>query len=518
MRKILIIYAVLLIMACMALSAFSPDMLSIAVCVCMLLIATAGMLFGIFPMLLMERGLQTGVKSINSATMLATDSMWYAIQQMTPVFRQKTLDALFESYRDRTNHQQATGQMIGDISDYINEEALSLYSWNSVIVQIPGTLTGLGILGTFAGLIIGINGIGFSSVDAALESVQTLLSGIHTAFYTSIAGVILSILFNILQKMSWNMMTRRMTIFIDEFHKKVVPPVEEQERYRNQKQMQLVLERLDRIPKTPGYSVGNNTQMNPVVAQKNEAILMPQITDGLKKGEFVFVLQPKYDIVSRNMFSAEAYVRWKHAKLGFVSPSVFLPIVEENGYITKLDEYIWESVFQKLREWMDAGEPVLPISVNISKTDILAGNVINVFSDFSNKYQIPPRMIDIEVARNAFFEAREITANVTAELRQKGFKVILDGFDGDFVPLDTLPGLSIDELKLDLRDINMRTETSRVREIFTQAKQIGIPVSVEGIESMEQVTFLRKCGCLTGQGYFFSKPMMQEEFIASLKK
>ena len=517
MRKILVFLSLIIVAVGVTLVSFAPDTLSMAVGITMIVIISLGLIFGIFPMISMQGGLINGIKSIDNAMLVQTDSMWSAILRIDPMFKQRTLDKLFKAYKEKVSHQHANGQMLGDIEEYINEDTLGLYSWNGVISQISGTLTGLGILGTFVGLIFGISEIGFTSVEATLASVQNLLSGIRMAFYTSIAGVILSILFNILHKITWNMTTRQLGLFLDNFHMKVIPAVEEQERYRMQRQINVIIDRLDRIPKNPGYSIGNSTGMNPVVAQKNEAILMPQIIDGMKNGEFLFVLQPKYDILSRKIVAAEAYVRWNHGKLGMVSPGVFLPIVEENGYITKLDEYVWEMVCKKIREWINNNEPIVPISLNISKTDILAGNVIEKLDNLLNTYNLLPRFLDIEVARNAFTEAQELTTSITTTLRQKGFKVIVDGFNGDFIPLNSISKLSIDELKFDIRGVDVK-DTGFIKSVFSQAKQMSHTVNVEGVESMEQVSLLRKCGCSIGQGYFFSRPISTEEFIQTLKE
>ena len=510
MRRILYLLSMAIVSACLALTAFAPDVFSMAVSGCMLAIVVLGLIFGIFPMLFMCKGLDQGIQNIRESLSVQSDSMWSTVLQFEPMFNQKSLDSLFDSYKDKISMQNRTGQMLGDVEDYINEDTLSIQTWNSVVLQIPGTLTGLGILGTFIGLITGISEIGFSSVDAALTSVQTVLNGIHTAFYTSIAGVILSILFNVLHRITWNVMTREIGLFTDEFHKNVIPSVEEQQRYRNQKQIQMILERLDRIPKNPGFSIGNTQTGN--TGTQNESILMPQIIEGMKKGEFIFILQPKYDLNSRKVISGEAFVRWKHERLGMVSPAVFLPVLEENGYITKMDEYVWESVCKKVRSWIDSGTPIVPISVNISKTDILAGDVAGKIEEYVSRYKIPPRMLELEIARNAFTEAGEVTNHIAEGLRQKGFKIILDGFDGDFIPINAMT-LNVDELKLDIRRFEMRDHAGYIRNVFAQAKQLPQDISVEGIESMEQVTALRKMGCTSGQGYYFSKPVEQDEFI-----
>ena len=224
--------------------------------------------------------------------------------------------------------------IVGGIDEAINEEELSLRCWQGVLVQIPGTLTGLGLLGTFIGLITGINSIQVSSVDAALTSIQTLFSGIQVAFYTSISGVILSIVFNIMLKIIWNIMLRDLGMFTAMFQRNVIPSVEEQARYSQKKEMYQIQEKLNRIPQNGNFSLSNMD----LAFQNNaasESVLMPQILAGLQNNEFIFHLQPRYDLNTKEIIGAEALVRWNHAKLGMVAPSVFIPILEKNGYITK---------------------------------------------------------------------------------------------------------------------------------------------------------------------------------------
>ena len=117
----------------------------------------------------------------------------------------------------------------------------------------------------------------------------------------------------------------------------------------------------------------------------NERVLMPQILDGLRKNEFTFFLQPRYDLNTRRVVGAEALVRWNHPVLGVISPAVFIPVLENNGYITKLDQYIWEEVCKTIRVWIDAGVRPVPIAVNVTKTDILAIDVAEFFSEMLKK-------------------------------------------------------------------------------------------------------------------------------------
>ena len=412
-------------------------------------------------------------------------------------------------------HQRETGQIVSDIDEVLNEDVLALYTWRGVIAQIPGTLTGLGILGTFVGLLLGLRNISFVTVEAALGSVQSILAGIDTAFYTSIAGVILSILFNIINNVLRNIMNRETGLFLEEFHKTVIPTTDEQARYSSRREVRQILELLDRLPKNTGNGALTGEAMSGNGG--NERVLMPQILDGLRKNEFTFFLQPRYELNTRKVIGAEALVRWNHPVLGVVSPAVFIPVLESNGYITKLDQYIWEKVCKTIRVWIDEGVRPMPITVNVTKTDILAIDVAEFFSGMLKKYRIPPKYLDIDISRTAYLETHDVLSETVAQLQQMGFRVVLDDFDGNYMELSALGDIGTDVLKLDLCNAEMQNRTNALPGIFVQARTLRLNLLAEGIESAEQLNVLRKAGCTEGQGYFFSRPLSVDEFAKILK-
>lgn len=512
MKKVMTVFGGIFIIAGATLEVFAPDLLSAAMVGVMCFLILAGMIFGIIPVLQYAEGFRQGKKNIERAMEVKANTTWVAVMQMDRFFAHRTLNQIFVQYQEKIQRQRSSKQILDDIDDYFNEEILAHRSWQGVMLQISGTMTGLGILGTFLGLIIGISNISVSSVDSTLLSVQNLLNGIQIAFYTSIAGVIFSILFNIIYRMSWNMMVRELGIFVDQFHKNVIPSVDEQLRHRERREIKQILDRLDRIPKNPGYSVSGEGNRNGVIDTGNEQILMPQILNGLKSGEFVFYLQPRYELNSQKIIGAEALVRWNHGKLGVVSPAVFVPVLEHNGYIAKLDQYIWEQVCKTIREWINAGIRMVPISVNVTKTDILATDVVEFFHEMVVQYKIPPRYLEIEIAENAYLTSPDVVREVEYSLRAKGFRVVLDGFDGNFMMLGTLEDLHADAIKLDLRRLEQPKKPGALDSIFEQARKSQYSMSAEGIENMEQLTALRKIGCMEGQGYYFSKPIAVEQF------
>lgn len=504
-----------LLLSSLALAAYSPDLLSALIVGLMCIIALAGCIHGLLPTISITGGLLNGQKSIRKASETEGSSAWVAALQIDRFFQQKTLDGLFEEYREKVQHQRETGQIVSDLDEVLNEDVLALHTWKGVIAQLPGTLTGLGILGTFVGLLLGLRGISFVTVEAALGSVQSILAGINTAFYTSIAGVILSILFNIANNVLRTIMNRETGLFLEEFHKSVIPTTDEQARYSSRREVRQILELLERLPRNAGNGVLSRETVQS--AGLNERVLMPQILDGLRKNEFTFFLQPRYDLNTRRVVGAEALVRWNHPVLGVISPAVFIPVLENNGYITKLDQYIWEEVCKTIRVWIDAGVRPVPIAVNVTKTDILAIDVAEFFSEMLKKYRIPPKYLNIDIAKSAYLETHGALSDTEAQLQQMGFRVILDGFDGDYVELSALGGFGTDLLKLDLRSAALQNKTDVLPGIFAQARTLRLNLLAEGIESTEQLNVLRKAGCTEGQGYLFSRPLSVDEFVRILK-
>lgn len=501
----------IMIIAGAMLITLAPDTLSVIVVSLMCAAIAAGMATGIVPMILYAIGFKTARLAIREMLGVQSSESWITVFKNDSLFKNKKLDKIFREYKLKVEGQKDHDEIESDIEEYISEDILYVRTWQGLVLQIPGTLTGLGILGTFIGLITGISGIGFSSVEATLESVTLLLNGIELAFYTSIAGVILSIAFNMMNRISWNSMLREHSYFVDTFHKEVIPSTAEQERLKNQLNMKRILARLDRLSKPSDFSL--SSEGNSVINSVKEQTMMPQIRDGIKRGEFIFYIQPKFDLASRKVCGGEALVRWKHETLGMITPASFVSLLEQNGYIVRLDTYIWEQVCRQIREWIDAGKRPVPVSVNISKTDLLAMDIVAFFESMLAKYKLPPRSLEVEIAKNAYVQNPGITKDAAGGLRRLGFKVIMDGFDGDFISVNMLEDTEVDSLNLDMRYMHSNDD-SLIEEIFEKARKLKVELSVSCIENTEQLSLITRSGCMTGQGYYFSKPMSVEEFEA----
>ena len=243
-----------------------------------------------------------------------------------------------------------------------------------------------------------------------------------------------------------------------------------------------------------------------------ETSLMPRIMDALKKGEFVFYLQPKCHISNGKIIGCEALVRWLSKEDGLVPPSVFIPILEKNHYITYLDRYIWESVCQTIQRWKKQGLPLLPVSVNVSRVDLLSMDVPEFLESLICKYEISPEALEIELTESAYMENEEAVMEAIREFRAKGFKVLIDDFGSGYSSLNLLKDAPANILKMDTRFLDFDDENSIrganiINSILGMAHQLGQGVIVEGLETELQKKILESMGCEYAQGYYFYKPM-----------
>jgi EAL domain-containing protein (putative c-di-GMP-specific phosphodiesterase class I) len=489
--------------------AYTPDPLTLAFLLVMLFLVLLGTGITLISMIQMTGALRRGQLEIDRAAK-AEGSAWNSLEP--DFFKNRKLDQIFRQYADKVNYQKKTGQLVSDIDDFLNEDILSLISWSNVTGLIPGSLTGIGILGTFVGLIIGIRDVRFSTEQQALESVQVLLSGVDVAFYTSIAGVILSILFSMTYRILRNSMERELGIFSIQFHKFIIPTVAEQERYRHRREYSTIIEYLSRIPKPESGMSFQSVTSGQTPLTGNESYLMPQIASGLKNNEFIFVIQPRYSLEDHSVTGGEALVRWKHPLLGMLQPASFLPLMEQNGYVTQLDRCIWESVCKTIRAWIDAGYHLVPIAVNISKTDILAMDVAAFFGSMLEKYRIPPRYLDMEFPEEVWLNCYQNASELEDKLIAAGFRVIVGHFDGDFVKLNSNGRVLAGAVMLDFRNHEGQLSDSTLMSVAAQARSQHLDIYAEGVETMQDLSRLKKAGYMQAQGLFLSEPVTTEKF------
>lgn len=232
--------------------------------------------------------------------------------------------------------------------------------------------------------------------------------------------------------------------------------------------------------------------------------------------QFVMYLQPKVDIATSRIIGAEALVRWHHPTDGLIQPDRFIPQFEKNGFIARLDEYMWEQACMTLRQWLDKGLAPCPISVNVSRVHFRGRGLCETLPAMVEKYDIPPYLLELELTETAFLENEHDIGGIMRALQQRGFRFTMDDFGSGYSSLTMLKTLPIDNIKIDREFLNegVATEQGRIviRHTIAMAQEMKLNVVAEGVENLEQAVFLLRAGCRWAQGYFYSPPVNREQF------
>ena len=241
-----------------------------------------------------------------------------------------------------------------------------------------------------------------------------------------------------------------------------------------------------------------------------EQELTGELEDAIATRQFKMYLQPQMDGEGK-MLGAEALVRWIHPVKGMISPAEFIGVFERNGTITKLDYYMWETACMQLRKWKEQGREDIYISVNISPKDFYFMDVYKAFTELVAKHGISPANLKLEITETAMMSELERQRKLIARLRAAGFVVEMDDFGSGYSSLNMLKDIQVDTLKIDMAFLGKTDNEDRASKILKMvvelSKQLEIPVITEGVETHDQVEFLRKIGCDMFQGYYFAKPM-----------
>lgn len=247
-----------------------------------------------------------------------------------------------------------------------------------------------------------------------------------------------------------------------------------------------------------------------------EQQLTNDMQSGLKNGEFCIFLQPIYDVNSDHITTAEALVRWNHATKGIISPGIFIPLFERNGLITKLDRYVWELACKSIRSSIDNGETVVPISVNVSRINLFLPNLGEELVALLDQYHLEPHHLKLEITESAYTKDQKQLLDAIIKLKEKGFTIVMDDFGSGYSSLNVLKDMPIDVVKVDMSFIN-DVSTSRKADVIMMnmvrmAKEIGITVVVEGVETEDQLQYLKSINCDQIQGFLYSKPVPEVVF------
>ncbi|WP_037353241.1 bifunctional diguanylate cyclase/phosphodiesterase [Selenomonas sp. FC4001] len=252
-----------------------------------------------------------------------------------------------------------------------------------------------------------------------------------------------------------------------------------------------------------------------------EQMIVRNMEYALHEGQFVINLQPVYEIPSKKIIGAEALVRWNYPK-GPIPPSKFIPIFENNGFIVRLDRFVWEEACKVLRAQIDAGFNPLPISVNISRLNFYSQDLLEFLQSLIKKYDLQPKMLKLEITESAYMENPHQLIAMVRAFRGNGFSVLMDDFGSGFSSLSMLKDLPVDVLKIDMAFVQEVDKSSRagaiMESIVELGKHLNMDVVVEGVETQEQLDFLSKIGCREIQGYYFAKPMDKEAFMGLVQR
>ena len=265
--------------------------------------------------------------------------------------------------------------------------------------------------------------------------------------------------------------------------------------------------------------------------QHDEAKLSTLMKSALDNNEFVLWFQPQFSSASGKLVGAEALCRWINNEGQIISPSIFIPVTEKNGFIRYLDKEIWRKAFSMLRRWIDEGFDPVPISINVSRVSLESEGIYYTIKYLKDEYKIPPELVHFEITESAYIGDEGNFLQRINQIRSLGFKIAMDDFGSGYSSLNSLKDIPIDIIKLDMGFLNNNldpsidnpsSQTNRggtiISSVIHMAQKLKYITIAEGVESQEQLHFLKSIGCDIIQGFLFAKPMPEEAFIKILKE
>ena len=239
---------------------------------------------------------------------------------------------------------------------------------------------------------------------------------------------------------------------------------------------------------------------------------LDDINQAFDNNEFCFYLQPKCNAETAAIVGAEALVRWNHPEYGLVSPGEFIPLLERESMVTRFDLFIWRSVCEMLSRWDGEGRNLVPVSVNVSMTDIEAIDVARVLGDLLDRFSIDARLLQVEITESAIAHNMDVVEETIRDLHARGIAVLMDDFGSAYSSLNMLKDINVDAIKLDMKFVDLNADNAAkglkiIESVIDMAYQLRLSIIAEGAQTAEQVSKLRELGCMYIQGYYFYRPL-----------
>ena len=247
-----------------------------------------------------------------------------------------------------------------------------------------------------------------------------------------------------------------------------------------------------------------------------EQHIIDEMDAALAEQQFIVYFQPKYQLKKMAPYGAEALVRWKKPSGEIVLPNEFIPIFERNGFITKLDYYVWEKVCQFIDSELSQGRNPAPISVNVSRVNLYNPDFMDSLIDLIHRYHIPPHYLNMELTESVFSEDAELIQRAVNYLHDAGFTILMDDFGSGYSSLNILKDVDLDVLKIDMKFFSKGNTAEKgakiIEAVIRMAESLDMMVIAEGVEEKHQVDFLNDLGCDYIHGYYFGRPMSQDQY------
>ncbi len=236
----------------------------------------------------------------------------------------------------------------------------------------------------------------------------------------------------------------------------------------------------------------------------------------LKTEQFKVYLQPKYRLIDEKVIGAEALVRWQENDIDVVYPGSFIPLFERNGFVTKIDMYMFEKVCMLIHDWLKQGLSPVPISVNFSRLHLSNEDFIKDLIEVTKRYDVPPSLVEIELTETDMIQSEDVLLGFLNQIHEVGFKLSMDDFGAGYSSLGLLKNIPVDTIKIDRSFFVDEDDPERMRvvlkNVIKMAKELDIETVAEGVETAENVSLLKEIGCDIVQGFYYERPLPANKF------